>query len=277
MKHTGHILILDNTKICIKCGLEKYLNDFHNKSVHKDGKSNICKICVKQYKEKYYTVYKEKISEHIKEYRLKPEIKLKKKEWDKKYRENNKEKCKESQRKYLQKLENRKKRSEYQKTWNKNNPEKINKSSKKWKIKNREKINKFELSKKNNNSEYKLKRIIRSGFIHKLKRNSIKKTNSFFSYTGIKFNDYIEHLKNDPLWNDYLYNTKYFHIDHIIPCSAYNFNNLEDIKKCWNPRNLRFLNASENILKFNKIDFGLINKYKLHDLLPKSITIEAYK
>ena len=45
--------------------------------------------------------------------------------------------------------------------------------------------------------------------------------------------------------------TKKYHIDHIIPVSAYDFSIESDIKKCWNPRNLRIISAKENMIKKN--------------------------
>jgi hypothetical protein len=47
-----------------------------------------------------------------------------------------------------------------------------------------------------------------------------------------------------------------WHIDHIIPISAFNFKSYDDVdfKRCWSLENLRPMWWSENILKGNRID-----------------------
>lgn len=42
----------------------------------------------------------------------------------------------------------------------------------------------------------------------------------------------------------------------------------ENIEKCWNPRNLRLFPAKDNISKGNNLDYGLIAKHNIFDLLP---------
>jgi hypothetical protein len=61
------------------------------------------------------------------------------------------------------------------------------------------------------------------------------------------------------------------HIDHIIPVKLYDFENIEEIKKCWNPKNLRLIPGIENIKKSDNLDFVLIKKYNIEHLLPKGI------
>ena len=90
---------------------------------------------------------------------------------------------------------------------------------------------------------------------------------------GYTLNELIEHLENtsDFTIQDYL--EKDLHIDHIIPRSLYKFESHEDekFKKCWNYRNLRFLEGKENMQKNNKLDLKLIKKYGIDNLLPKEV------
>ena len=76
-----------------------------------------------------------------------------------------------------------------------------------------------------------------------------------------------EHLNSTkkPDWGDDL------HIDHIIPCSLFDHTNEEEIKKCWNWRNLRYLPAKENISKQNALDMDLVKSYGIEDLLPEGV------
>jgi len=66
---------------------------------------------------------------------------------------------------------------------------------------------------------------------------------------------------------------KNYQIDHIIPCSLYNLNNKTEIAKCWNPSNLRWLPAKENIIRGNKLRLEDINIIKT---LPKEIYPEIW-
>lgn len=67
-------------KTCSKCKKEKELNDFYNHKNSKDGKSNQCKICMT-------------------EHRNKPNVRKYNKEYMQKLRETNPEKAKETKRK----------------------------------------------------------------------------------------------------------------------------------------------------------------------------------
>lgn len=78
---------------------------------------------------------------------------------------------------------------------------------------------------------------------------------------GISYRKCIEKLKADAKNIGYtireLRQMK-FHIDHKIPISAYNLNDMDDIKNCFNPINLQWLPQTENIVKGNKIFRDLI-------------------
>lgn len=42
-------------KICTRCGVEKTLEEFQKRSSAKDGHTNLCKPCKRQYDNKYYS------------------------------------------------------------------------------------------------------------------------------------------------------------------------------------------------------------------------------
>lgn len=241
------------TKICSKCGIEKPLTAEYF-YFRKDNNKfrNVCKVCVdlknkNNYLEKkdYYLSYKKEWYEKNKELSVK-ENSIKNREHilkrKKEYREKNRDEI------------NNKKRQ-----WNKDKKEHIINYGRDY-VKN----------KKQSDPIYKLKNDIRKNFSSSFKRCSKNKTETFFSYTGIKFNEYVLHLQNFELWNAFC-NGENIHIDHIIPCSAYDFNNPEEIKKCWNPENLRLITAEENLKKGESIDFDLIEKHNIKHLLPEKL------
>lgn len=140
---------------------------------------------------------------------------------------------------------------------------------------NKEKYNKYQKqytqNRLKNDFYFKLICNIRNNFKRNLKYNLISKTKKQFDYTGISFKTYVEYLKNNPLYDDYC-NGKNIHVDHIIPVSAYDFNDENEIKKCWHYRNLRLLDGVENMSKNNKIDYDLIKQHGIEDLLPDSLS-----
>jgi hypothetical protein len=123
------------------------------------------------------------------------------------------------------------------------------------------------------NPEYAAQVRINTSFKNALKKNFITKYKKTFDYTGVPYSDYSDYFKNNfPVEFSELTIKGKYHIDHIIPCAVYDFNNPEDIKKCWNPKNLRIITAEENRKKNDKLDFDLIKKYNIEYLLPDSLT-----
>lgn len=59
-----------------------------------------------------------------------------------------------------------------------------------------------------------------------------------------------------------------WHLDHIIPVSAYDFCDDREISKCCNYRNFRPLWAGENIIKGGRIENRLIKRFEIEHLLP---------
>lgn len=72
---------------------------------------------------------------------------------------------------------------------------------------------------------------------------------------GYTVNDLKEHIEKQFIDGMSWSNRKDWHIDHIIPISAFNYNTPDDIdfKKCWSLNNLRPLWAVKNISKKNKL------------------------
>jgi len=166
------------------------------------------------------------------------------------------------------------KKGEYAKKWSKNNPEKMRAFVKKYRDKNKEKIKKhrqiyikenrekIRKSKKKwsaymrkTNIKFNLNGRISNAIRHSLKGN--RKGNHWETLVGYTINDLIKRLKKTIpegyIWEDYMKGK--FHIDHIIPVSAFNFANPEhtDFQNCWALKNLRLLPVKENLLKGNKL------------------------
>jgi hypothetical protein len=96
------------TKICTKCGAEKFLSEFPKNKSKGGGFNTWCKKCMNDYKK----IHSEEFKKYNKEYRLKNSTKIKEYQckYDKVYRQKNAEKIKIKRRKYKSEWEKNKKR-----------------------------------------------------------------------------------------------------------------------------------------------------------------------
>ena len=191
---------------------------------------------------------------------------MEKKEYLKKYRELHKEEIKEKQKEWYER--NKEEVKERQRKYYEENKEEIKK---------RNRINYTERTESDMNYKIKmnvLKSIekgIKSGYfepaLEKLLGYSyedFKREISIKFKLGMRWGNYGRRFINDDNW----------HIHHIIPMKIYNFYNEEDIKKCWDLRNLIPL---WNFEKNNELNFDMINKENITDLLPETILLEDIK
>lgn len=272
-------------KVCNKCKKEKSLLEFGLHKNKKNGRESTCKQC----RHDYYIENKEILSEKSKQSYLKSKDKRseKKKEWylknresilkksvqkDKEYALKNSDKIKKRKQEYY--LKNKEKINIKNNEYALNNKKLISEKNKRYRKNNKDKILTHLKSKRDSDPSYKLTINIRSMFRRQLKTSLIKKNDMFFNYTEKRMNKYIEHFKKT-CPNEFIsvIEKNKYHIDHIIPCSAYDFSDKEEIKKCWQPENLRLIPAKENIIKSNKIDFELVEYYNIKHLLPSKLEL----
>tara|TARA_R100001082_G_scaffold23042_1_gene11155 strand:+ start:89 stop:1099 length:1011 start_codon:yes stop_codon:yes gene_type:complete len=132
------------------------------------------------------------------------------------------------------------------------------------------------------NPIYKIKRSLRACLTNALNLYSTKgKILSSRDY-GIDYEKCIKHLEKEAENLGYTLaeiKSLNYHIDHIIAMSLYNLNDPEDISRCWNINNLRWLPAEENISKGNRIrpeDLEIIKTLPT-SIYPKGFDINKYK
>ncbi len=98
-----------------------------------------------------------------------------------------------------------------------------------------------------NDLNYYLKEKLRSALYHALKHYSqTGKIKPSCEY-GINYKVIIEHLKPFPK------DVEKYHIDHIIPLSLFDFNNPEQIKIAFAPKNHQWLTKEQNLWKSNRL------------------------
>lgn len=153
---------------------------------------------------------------------------------------------------------------EYGKQYRLDNATAIADSKKQWYIKNKEITHKRALDRLHNRlltdpvfaKKYKLKLNMACSINQSLKGS--KNGRSWEKLVGYTLNDLIRHLEKQFMpgmtWENR--GRGGWHIDHIVPVSAFNFNSIEDVdfKKCWALKNLRPLWETENLRKGNKIN-----------------------
>ena len=130
------------TKICSKCTVEKEVCEFNKRNNSKDTLQSWCKICLTEYRKKYYRDNFENSKNYHKKYYEKNIDKIT--ENTKKYREDNKEKIKNYHKDYY--INNDDRINERNKNYYKNNKELISEKSKIFRNKNKDKL--LDLSKK---------------------------------------------------------------------------------------------------------------------------------
>lgn len=170
---------------------------------------------------------------------------------------------------------NKDKRKIIAQRWKKNHPEyfiknrEINKIKRReYYLKNRHKFSKYYYKNKkriNENTRLYLKNKRKLDPIYRVKINLRRRLHNFIKgkdktyktleLLGCSMDElklYIESKFTDGMsWENYgLYG---WHIDHIIPCSKFNFSNEEEQKKCFHFTNLQPLWAKDNIIKGNNL------------------------
>lgn len=229
-------------KKCIGCNIDKDTSYFISIS-------NCCKSCNKEKKQLYYLKNKEELDNKAKI-----------------YASNNKEKIKERQKIYY--LKNKDKIDSQQAEYQKNNPEKIKNYKKRYDQKNKKKINDYYNFRYNNDSLFKLRRLISSRIRRGLKiSKSSKFGKSINKYTPFTFNELKVHIAshfigwdswmnwsnwgayNSKIWDDNDCLTWTWQLDHIIPHSEFKYASMEDqsFKDCWSLDNLRPLDSKQNL------------------------------
>jgi NAD+--asparagine ADP-ribosyltransferase len=90
------------TKICSKCKIEKFTDEFTKHPKTKDGLQCRCKSCRKIDKQEYYKLNKDKIAKKFKKYKEKNKEKLT--EYARNYYKNNKIKILEDKKNIIKKI-----------------------------------------------------------------------------------------------------------------------------------------------------------------------------
>lgn len=232
-------------KVCTKCLKNLSIDLFGKNKRRKDGKENKCLECYR--KERQEPAYREVQLKSQENWRNKN------KDYQANWRKDN-EKHKEYQKRYYE--ENKEKYIERKREFRKNNPQRETEIRRNYVEKNRDKVNeysrKWKAKQKQNDVSYKLRENISRRIRYELSSNKEKSTCEYLGCTIKYLKIYLEAKFSSWMnWENY---GKIWHIDHIIPCKAWDLSKEFDNYCCWNYRNLQPLYATSNIIKKDKYD-----------------------
>jgi len=219
-------------RICSKCKEEKFIEKFYIVSGYF---SRQCKKCKIEQAGKYRIKNKDGINARNKKWRKKNPNKIKK------YRQNYKEKYPNYSKEYQKKIKGTGKRKE---------------RSRRYYLKHKKRIMKcvirYRKERLKKDIAFKILSNLRSRLYKAIKGNlKSKKTLYLLGCSSEVLKYYIEsQFQTGMTWYNY---ASYWEIDHIIPCSKFDFSDAEQQNKCFHYSNLQPLTIEENRKKGNRI------------------------
>lgn len=118
-----------------------------------------------------------------------------------------------------------------------------------------EQTNKYKVERMKTDIVFKLERRLRCRIYQAFKAQSNEKTNRTWKYIDcnpIYFKKWIEfQLYDNMTLENY---GKFWHIDHVKPCSSFDLSNPEEVNECFNWKNLRPYKSEKNLQKSSKIN-----------------------
>lgn len=208
-------------KKCVKCQIEKDLNDFSNNKAKKDGKCVYCRSC--------YTIVNREWRQNNPE---------RDKEIHNRWEKENIETVRKNRLRYY--YRHKEERNNYSKKYRQKNKDRI-------RIKNR----KYTINKYYEDINFRLSIILRGRLWKAITRNS--KQSSALTLLGCTINELKIHLEKKFVKGMNWKNYGKWHIDHIKPCCSFDLTDLEQQKICFHYTNLQPLWAKDNIRKSGKI------------------------
>lgn len=129
--------------------------------------------------------------------------------------------------------------------------------------------NGYKVKKMNDEPIFKMERRLRTRIYQALKAQAHTKNNRTWKYldcTASEFQQWIEYQLYDGMTMENY--GKFWHIDHVKPCSKFDLSKETEIKECFCWKNLRPYRSEKNIQKSNK--------QNLHDIVLQELKVKCY-
>lgn len=235
-----------STKICKTCHVEKPRTEFWKNARYADQKEPECIACRKIYLSTRKDAQKES-----------------QRKWREAHPDYNRlylqtEKSKEYHRQYYR--ENADTYKARKKQWRAEHPDQEVTTRRAYTEANREKLNAYQrqwkAKKAESDPQFSLKSNVSRRIRYELHTlNKGRKTKRTTDYIGCSIEELKVHLERqftpEMTWESY---GSVWHIDHRIPCSAWNLTDEFESRCCWNYRNLQPMLASDNYRKKDRYD-----------------------
>ena len=237
------------TTICKQCKTDKELNssNFKPEKRTKLGFDSTCREC----RCKRNSEIRANNPERFKEIDRKARESERYKQYQVNYQTENKDSLKSSNKeRYYNDKEPYLKRSKEQKI---RLGDEYKQYQKEYKLRNRKRLSQQYLEKLKTDPVFKLKHTLRNQFRKLIK--GFHKQNSVLTYVGCDVESLktwlSDQFREGMTWENH---GSVWHVDHIIPCSVFDFSDEDELSKCWNYTNLRPLFAEENLSKSDRLD-----------------------
>jgi hypothetical protein len=139
------------------------------------------------------------------------------------------------------------------KEWRISNPNRVAENHRIWAAANRDKVRAL-AKKSRSRPKNKAKQNLRDRFKELMRSVKSGGTESFRSFVGCSTAHLQSHLeskfKRGMTWENY---GTHWHVDHIIPCAAFDHTKPEQVRQCWHFSNLAPLEAKKNLAKSDQI------------------------
>lgn len=236
-------MIESSIKTCSACGLSQPISNFQKYTQSKDGYSYKCKSCKKIYKAQEYQKHKNVISERRKQKRLLEPGQ----EWKKK------------KQRMLDNPELREKHCQYVRArarqYRIDNQDKIAAYNSRPDVKLRkQESNRVRMSQIQNRIAHRLRNRLNKALRNqnRTRQPKYQSTEALLGCSFEEFVNYIESLwKPGMNWNNYGFYG--WHIDHIVPCVAFDLSIESEQEKCFHYTNMQPLWWIENLQKHDSL------------------------
>jgi hypothetical protein len=246
---------IPHSKICTKCGETKAFSFFGKDATRPDGHTYVCKDCRSVAAKRLYPKNAASHRARQKEYAAENPQKVKE------LRAASRERTKERRAAYNKKwmIENKERKKASSREWRAANPGYSARATAKWRKANPDRARELgaaSTAKRRNTPQGKITSAVSSGIRNGILLGS-KAGRDTFQLLGYSVEDLKKHLelnfKTGMSWDNY--GRTGWHIDHIVPLKAHNFQTPEDhdFKRAWALSNLQPLWASENLSKQAKL------------------------
>jgi hypothetical protein len=243
---------------CGKCKAFKPIEKFGYSKATWDKLRSSCKDCLHENN----VETKEQRTSYNKQYwQLTKDTQAEK---NKNWREANQDRIKENQKRWIE--ENKEHKKKIDAEYKRNNRERTNEIIAKWKRENYASM-KTDPTRKLEFAEHKLKTNTSRRIREILGQKKSKRCHTYVGCSLDKLRIILEtQLQDGMSWDNYGENvdggkSRAWHIDHKVPCNAFDFNNEIHKMACFHHKNLQPLWWDENIRKRDKVDKEIFNNY----------------